>query len=219
MGTEQRIIDMAIELFNDEGTGAVSTNHIARALGISPGNLYYHFRNKEEIIRAIYAQVRPAWEEAAAVPADRAPTVADAERILASYFGLVWDYRFYYRELPALLRRDPELAKEYRDVRRAGLANIEGLLAAFVAAGVMHAPPDRGALADLAQVCWILVDFWLPFAELSDEDQSQLLDRDAIIERGVAAVFGVLRPYVIDAALASDGPRAMGGRTDLGANS
>src|SRR5215216_1196312 len=102
MGTEQRIIDMAIELFNDEGTGAVSTNHIAKAAGISPGNLYYHFRNKEEIIRAIYARLRPVWEATVSVPTDRLPALGDLERIIDGHFRILWEYRFFYREMHAL---------------------------------------------------------------------------------------------------------------------
>src|ERR671912_242271 len=102
MSTRERIIDTASELFNAEGTATVSTNHIAKAAGISPGNLYYHFRNKEEIIRAIYARLRPIWETASALPANRPPTVADLRRILANHARVVWAYRFYYRELPAL---------------------------------------------------------------------------------------------------------------------
>jgi AcrR family transcriptional regulator len=48
---------LAIQLFNEQGTTVVSTNHIASAIGISPCNLYYHFRNKEDIIRAIFEQM------------------------------------------------------------------------------------------------------------------------------------------------------------------
>ena len=48
--TYQRIIESALVLFNEEGERNISTNHISAHLGISPGNLYYHFRNKDEII-------------------------------------------------------------------------------------------------------------------------------------------------------------------------
>src|SRR5215207_8143314 len=104
MHTRDRIIDTAITLFNEQGTGPVSTNHIAQAMGISPGNLYYHFRNKEAIVRAIYARLRPAWEAASALSVDRPPTVADLHLILTKHFRIVWAYRFYYRELPTLMR-------------------------------------------------------------------------------------------------------------------
>ena len=54
MPNRERILDAALALFNDSGTARISTNHIAAAAGISPGNLYYHFQNKEEIIRALF---------------------------------------------------------------------------------------------------------------------------------------------------------------------
>lgn len=204
MGTRERIINTAIHLFNEQGTGAVSTNHIAAALGISPGNLYYHFHNKEEVIRAIYARLRPAWETAMTLPSGRPPTVSDLRHLLEANARIVWDYRFYYRELPALMRRDPELAADYRAVRQGGLANIEALLSFFVSTGLLHTPDDSAALPDLARICWILADFWLSFEELGDDP---IGPND--IERGVAPILRVLHPYLTEAAraeLAAAGP-------------
>lgn len=196
MGTRERIVDTAIWLFNEEGTGPVSTNHIARAAGISPGNLSYHFRNKEEILRAIYARLRPAWEAAVALPGDRTPTIADLHRIVREHFRLVWAYRFYYREMPALLRRDPELERQYQEVRQAGLANVEALLRRLAAADILDLPDADGVAPELARICWILADFWLPFAELGP---------DAIgpddLDRGVTLILRALHPYVTAAAM------------------
>ncbi len=190
MSTRERIIDTAIELFNLEGTVAVSTNHIARALGISPGNLYYHFRNKEEIIRAIYARLRPIWEKAVSIPSDRPPTLADLERIINDHFRILWEYRFFYREMPALLRRDAELNAAYREVRQAGLANVEALLRIFVHEGVLAVSEPDVTLPELARIIWILADFWLPFEESGPECATGIH-----LERGSALLLRVLRPY------------------------
>ena len=57
MSNRERIVDTALQLFNERGSATVSTNHIAAAARISPGNLYYHFRNKEEIVRALFERL------------------------------------------------------------------------------------------------------------------------------------------------------------------
>ena len=56
MKTRDRIIQASKELFNEQGERNVTTNHIASHLGISPGNLYYHFKNKQQIIFDIYLE-------------------------------------------------------------------------------------------------------------------------------------------------------------------
>jgi AcrR family transcriptional regulator len=194
MSTRERILNTALELFNEEGTAAVSTNHIAKAAGISPGNLYYHFRNKEEIIRAIYGRLRPIWEATVSVPTDRLPTLADLERIIDDHFRILWEYRFFYREMPALLRRDPGLMASYHEVREAGLANLEGLLRIFTQVGVLDvADPDQ-ALPELARIIWVLADFWFPFAELD-----RINGRQVDLREGSILILRVLSPYLAHA--------------------
>jgi AcrR family transcriptional regulator len=197
-GTRARIVDTAVRLFNESGSGAISTNHIAQALGISPGNLYYHFANKEAIVRAVFARLHEAWTAAAALPADRPPAVTDLRHILIAYLEVVWEYRFYYREIPVLMQRDPELARLYQAERRQGLANIEALMRYFVVAGVMRLPDDGAAapetapvVPELARICWLIVDFWLPFEELSGAPAGP-----ADLHRGVDLILLVLRPYL-----------------------
>ncbi len=56
-GTKARIVEASLELFNQHGERAMTTNHIAAHLGISPGNLYYHSRNKEEIPVCLLAEL------------------------------------------------------------------------------------------------------------------------------------------------------------------
>src|SRR5215218_4035972 len=201
MGTKERIVGAAIRLFNERGTAAVSTNHIAEEAGISPGNLYYHFRNKEEIIRAIFGRMMGAWDATFELPRDRVPTLTDLRRMLEAAYLVLWEYRFFYREFVALLRRDPELGRGYREVREGGLANTELLLRSFVAGGILREPEDPDALPGLAKLLWLIVEFWLPFVEMGEEAVGPERSRE-----GVGLMMRVLEPYMTEQALAELGP-------------
>jgi AcrR family transcriptional regulator len=187
-------------LFNERGTAAVSTNHIAEAAGISPGNLYYHFRNKEEIIRAILERMIASWNEVPALPQDRAPTLTDLRTILGETFSVLWEYRFFYREFVALMRRDHQLGRRYRGVRERGLANTEVLIKSFVEGGVLRGSEDPTAVPNLATILWLITEFWLPFAEMGEEAVGPERSQE-----GVDLMTQILKPYTTEEALAELG--------------
>jgi AcrR family transcriptional regulator len=192
MKTRERILATALGLFNESGTGAVSTNHIADALGISPGNLYYHFRNKEEIIRALFEQQFARWDELYTLPDDRMPTLADLQQLVRATFVTAWEYRFMYRELIALLRRDAQLHQRWVAIRARGFAGFHELVELFVAAGVLRAPHDPAVVTRLAELVWLISEFWLASVEVSGEtvDTAQM-------ERGVGLMLQVLDPFIV----------------------
>jgi TetR/AcrR family transcriptional regulator, cholesterol catabolism regulator len=61
--TQKAIVETAAELFARQGFGATSLDDIAERLGATKGALYYHVKNKEEILRLIYLTVLNASEE------------------------------------------------------------------------------------------------------------------------------------------------------------
>jgi AcrR family transcriptional regulator len=187
----ERILDTALQLFNERGTAVVSTNHIAAAASISPGNLYYHFRNKDEIVRALFEQLFEAHDRSFRVPQDGVPSFADLRRLVQVTFEVLWEYRFVYRELAALLRRDERLRGRWLDVRRRGYADFRALIAAFADAGVVAVPADEAVVERLADLCWLISEFWLPSLEVN----GQLVDA-AQLERGVNLTLHVLNPAV-----------------------
>src|SRR5215472_10152469 len=151
MNTKERIIEMAIRLFNEQGTGAVSTNHIAEALAMSPGNLYYHFRNKEEIIRAILERMIARWEALYAFPEERTPQMSDVRPLVTENFWLVWEYRFFYRELSTLVQRDPVLKGRYQQIRRERLAKLEALFQRFLSVPSPRSSQTPTSVTNLAR--------------------------------------------------------------------
>ena len=188
--TRERIREAALCLFNAQGTAAVSTNHIATEAGLSVGNLYYHYKSKEEIIRAIYDRMAEEWSGVFALPEKRLPTSEDLERMLRDNYEMLWRYRFFYRELVALLHRDEPLAAHFQEVRKRGFDNFKALMQAFAASGVLRPIPDAAELECLALNCWLVSEFFLPFLEAGGETISP-----AHIEKGVALLRHALAPY------------------------
>lgn len=193
MDTKTRILETARTLFNDQGTGAVSTNHIAQAAGISPGNLYYHYRNKEAIIRAVCAELFATTGAMFALEPGRLPTLDDVQRWVRLNFEVTWQYAFVYRELPTLLRHDPELAQHYRAVRQRGYAGFRFLIEALSEAGVLRRTIlEAGATDLLADLCWLITEQWLTALDLAGYQPDA-----AAMQRGIALMLFAMQPYLV----------------------
>jgi AcrR family transcriptional regulator len=188
MGTKQAILDTALELFNHQGTAPISTNHIAQALGISPGNLYYHFRNKEQIIQALFERLFNRWDAAFRLPENKIPEMEDLLHLLRLNFDILWEYRFAYRELGALLRQDPELQARYLEVRQRGFEGFHELFAFFVQAEVLDASSSPEDVTEMAELCWLISEYWLPNLEQSGREYGP-----QEIELGIQLIRRVLR--------------------------
>jgi AcrR family transcriptional regulator len=189
--TKTRIQDAALKLFNEQGTANATTNHIAEALGMSPGNLYYHYRNKAEIVRALFDRIAAAWAVNYAMAEGEPPGVAVMERMMAGNFAIQWEYRFFFRDLTMLLSADTELAEAYRSNRSAGFGNTLFLIRTFVDAGVIADPGSDEAIEDLAQMLWLVGDFWLVFKDVGGGPIGQ-----AEMDQGVRLFRRLLNPIL-----------------------
>jgi AcrR family transcriptional regulator len=190
MKTKDRILDVATQLFNAQGTNAVSTNHIAEAAGLSPGNLYYHYRNKDEIIRAIFERQFHALDVAFVLPKDRIPTLADIMEYVRINFRIMSAFTFIYRELVGLLRQDEVLRKRYVEVRARGYEGFHEIISLTAQLGLLIAPIDEQTVTQLADICWMISEFWLASLDMSE----QPIDETSI-QRGIDLMLLVLKPY------------------------
>ena len=191
--TRARILDAALSLFNERGTAAVSTNHIAAAAGLSPGNLYYHFADKQEIIRALHDRYTAAHQGLWDLDAGERADLARLRAGLARGMELAWQYRFIERELLALLRADPRLRASYRDAYERRLAQWVAFGAQLAARGIIRPPRPPATIADLATAVWLVGGSWLPFLEITGDPQDARQ-----VARGADIVLAVLEPYLAE---------------------
>ena len=55
--TRDRILDIALELFTEQGFDATSLRQIAERLGVTKAALYYHFESKDDILMALHMRL------------------------------------------------------------------------------------------------------------------------------------------------------------------
>ena len=188
--TQLRILRAALELFNAEGTAAVSASRIAGRCGISKGNLQYHFPNKRDVIFTIFqlaiAEMNAGWYRD-----HLEPTLEHMAAMFVRQLQLIVKYRFFYRELPDLLRQDPLLRRRYSENRERRLKVIEQFMEALAGRGLMRLPHDARRLRAIVEVTWIMSENWVNYIEYQDRE----MDAATILE-GYAAILEVLRPYL-----------------------
>ena len=111
--TAERILEVTLELFNRFGEPNVSTTLISAELGISPGNLYYHYPAKDELINSLFDRYEKALNELLNA-SDNVRDVEDAWFFMHTLFELIWQYRFLYRDLNDLLSRNRKLELHFK---------------------------------------------------------------------------------------------------------
>lgn len=167
---KERIKAAAIDLFNENETLSITTNHIAKAAGISPGNLYYHYRNKEEIIREIYAQMseivdsRNSFEEM--LTSDNPLKVLDA--MFDRHGEMFWEYRFLMRDAPVLMALDSELKKRFSANQEKRIAQIGGVIKYLVSEEILEKIP-KDEIVMRARLYWFVSAYWQVFASATEE--------------------------------------------------
>lgn len=189
--TRKRILDVARRLFNERGTSEVSTNHVAAKAGISPGNLYYYFRDKQDIIRSLHVEYTAAHEDRWEPSSDARENLAKLGENLAAGMDLAWDYRFFEREILALLRADPRLRVSYREAYERRLEEWVAFGEHLVAQGVLRPPRPPRTVRDLAVAIWLIAQGWLPFLDVTGDPRDPFQ-----VARGTDLVLVALAPYL-----------------------
>ena len=190
--TRQRILDASLVMFNAQGEPNVTTNHIADELEISPGNLYYHFRNKDDIIEQLFAVYEQRMDAALSSPSGRLPGLEDVWLQLHLVFECIWDYRFLYRDLVDILTRNRRLRLRFARILKRADEQAHQVMRGLVQAGVMRASADEVDAA--ATNILVIATFWLNYAAARGDKDERTSIRDGIVQ-----VMMLLSPFLRDA--------------------
>ncbi len=190
--TRQRILDTSLAMFNAQGEPNVTTNHIADELEISPGNLYYHFRNKDDIIEHLFGVYEQRMDTALAAPSGRLPELEDVWLQLHLVFECIWDHRFLYRDLVNILSRNRRLRMRFARILRRADTQAHKVMRGLAQAGIMRA---SAAEVDAAATnVLVIATFWLNYAAARGDK-----DERASIRDGIVQVMMLIAPFLRDA--------------------
>lgn len=196
MKTRDRILAAALELFNQLGERKVTTNHIAAHLEMSPGNLYYHFKNKQEIIYELFLVYEASVDSNLDVPIDRKLTIEDKINYLQKVFQGLWEFRFIHRDMEHLLLGDERLHTLYRAFFRRTQLKTEAIYQGLHDANIINI--NRRDIEGLALNTWVIVTNWYSFLQcnlLLSENESITQD---MLKGGIYQIFQLERSYLTD---------------------
>lgn len=188
MKTKERILVTSNDLFNRNGVQAITTNHIAKALKMSPGNLYFHYRNKEEILQELFkrmcSETYQIWKQ------NRSTHVSPLEFIDLN-FEVYWKFRFFHREMYSLRRKDPTLAKMWKKhiLKMMGLMSL--IYKEWTKREILLPLENSSEKTYISEALLAMSTTYLQFFENADRVPTK-----ATIERGKKHVARMLYPYI-----------------------
>jgi AcrR family transcriptional regulator len=192
--TAERILEVTLELFNRFGEPNVSTTLISAELGISPGNLYYHYPAKDELINALFDRYQRSLAELLGA-AEGVRNVEDAWLFFHTFFELIWQYRFLYRDLNDLLSKNRRLETQFQFVLRDKGKAVRQLLQGLGDGGAVRIEAAEAEPVATAMV--VVLTYWLSYEYVRDPRKAlEPETAGAALARGAYHSLSLLMPWL-----------------------
>ncbi len=193
MKTKDRIIQTALMLFNEEGESNVTTNHIADEMDISPGNLYYHYRSKDDIIWKIFLNYEKKIRTVLEQKDVNYASMQDMWNYLHAVFDVISEYRFLYRNLIQLMNRIEFLKRHFRHILALKSQTALTIMSHLADDGLLNA--DQQTIASLADQIALTATFWLNYSiAIYDDD----FDEEKKLSHGIFHVIRLVAPFLTE---------------------
>ena len=195
MKTRDRILVTSLALFNEEGEAHSTTIDIANELDISPGNLYYHFKGKDQIIAELFHQYEVALSGTLAAPIE-SPLGSERGQVEDNWYFLyvvleeMYQYRFFYHNLDDILQRYPDIRRKFRRLMQLKRAALFAICQALMQQSVIDTEDQQ--LLSLVDNMTLVLNFWLNYDQLLHGER----DPQITIHQGVLQLLTMVAPYL-----------------------
>ena len=191
MKTKDKILQCSLHLFNEEGEQNVTPVDIANEMEISPGNLYYHFKGKDPIIKQLFLDFEEEFRMVLNAPVEKPLELSDNWIYFYILYEEIADFRFFYRNLQAILERYPDLERRFRGLVSLKIKAMTSLIMRLRETGFLAISDIE--LEQMAERFALQLTYWPTYQTLMDDNVST----PASIHKGVFGLISQLTPYVV----------------------
>ncbi|UEQ78804.1 TetR/AcrR family transcriptional regulator [Chryseobacterium arthrosphaerae] len=162
MSTKEKILSKALELFNEKGYNTITTRHIAAELSISAGNLHYHFRHSEDIIKILFAELTLKMDDLLnhMKKADN-KTLEDLYQFTRSTCKIFYSYRFIFISFVDILKNIPEIESKYEGINFSRKEEFQLIFSGLQKNDIFQKDIPAFVIDCLTEQIFILADNWL----------------------------------------------------------
>lgn len=192
--TKEKILETSIKLFNEKGCINTSTRHISDKLGISVGNLYYHFKNKEEILIVIFINyINLVFKEVNAINYEKDQIFLFRD-FLENNLETDIKYRFLRLELNLLLISFPKFKHIMEEQLKNEIQMLKKLLTHQISYGYIR-PMEENEMNFIVSNSWIIA--------MNNLSYWNLLSSDIVenAKKGSLNLYYFLKPYLTQKSL------------------
>lgn len=162
MSTKEKILAKALELFNEKGYNNITTRHIAAELSISPGNLHYHFKHSEDIIKILFTELTLKMDELlTGMKTKENKTLEDLYVLTSSTCEIFYHYRFIFINLVDVLKKIPEVEMQYENINFSRKKEFQMIFSDLQKNNIFQKDLPHFIINGLTEQIFILADNWL----------------------------------------------------------
>ncbi|NIF04223.1 TetR/AcrR family transcriptional regulator [Chryseobacterium sp. Tr-659] len=162
MNTKDKILLKALELFNEKGYNSITTRHIAAELNISAGNLHYHFKHSEDIIKILFGELTLKMDELLnKMKKLEHATLEDLYHFTASTSEIFYSFRFIFVNFVDIVHKIPEIKLQYEGIHSSRKEEFLLIFSGFQKNNIIRKDIPDFIMDSLIQQIFIVADNWL----------------------------------------------------------
>lgn len=176
--TKQKILDVALELYNREGFNKVSIRHLAKEVEISHSNLIYHFSTQEDLILGLHELLLEKAIELNKKIDQAEPPLLALFHTTQVGFSVVYDFRFLFHDLQHICSSFPKVKQVIKSVEELRSEMYRNVMEQMLNLELMRAEEFENEYAHLIELIKIFSDHWLVSSSIYDElSKKEKLDK------------------------------------------